>query len=445
MALTKVNLGGWSTGAKMTSAQANAFDDRIIKAADKTADGDTILGAWTMSGAGRIIPSRTVGANGNHTYVAGASTNSIHVTSAVTGSCDYTLSASGAQTNDEITVFCDPDFAYAVTIKDQGGAPIFTIGNPGNANVYADGAWATFKYIGGWQRMCFAPTRAAFQSEAFAANGTFTVPYGVTKLLLIGWGGGGGGGGGGNAGSTVDIWQSGGGGGGGALQSTVMVTVTPGDVIPVTVGPGGAGGAATVNGGYGSPTLFGGLAIFAGAQGGRNGGNANADTATYQMYTHGGSHVANYLGDVASPNYWFADSDAPAVLPPILPRGYGGPGLLSSNVNGSGNGAPNHAGANAAGGSGGTPGTDSGSYRGGGPGGGGGAGPGGPGGAGGNGGNANGSGVGAVGGAGTAAPSANSGAGGGGGGSAGNGTSGTPAGGAAAAAAAGHLLVSWVK
>ena len=66
------------------------------------------------------------------------------------------------------------------------------------------------------------------QTQTYTANGTFTVPAGVTSVQVEAWGGGGAGGG-------VDgvNWQNraGGGGGGGAYVKNTSVVVTPGSAI----------------------------------------------------------------------------------------------------------------------------------------------------------------------------------------------------------------------
>lgn len=78
---------------------------------------------------------------------------------------------------------------------------------------------------------------AAVSSFAlFTSNGTFTVPAGVTKVMVEMIGGGGGGGGGG---------ASSGSGGGNALPVVSVVTVTQGASVSVVVGGGGVGGTVT--------------------------------------------------------------------------------------------------------------------------------------------------------------------------------------------------------
>ena len=75
-------------------------------------------------------------------------------------------------------------------------------------------------------------------SHTFTANGTFTVPVGVTSVTIQTWGGGG-------KGSTLSSIGVGGGGGGGAYSSGI-VSVTSGNNYAVTVG---AGSTSTAPGG----------------------------------------------------------------------------------------------------------------------------------------------------------------------------------------------------
>lgn len=80
--------------------------------------------------------------------------------------------------------------------------------------------------------------------QMYNMPGTFswTVPAGVTKILISGCGGGGGGGGSGGGSSTN---RSGGAGGGGAgkAQLPTLRSVTPGTTLSITIGAGGNGGA----------------------------------------------------------------------------------------------------------------------------------------------------------------------------------------------------------
>ncbi|XLV72547.1 glycine-rich domain-containing protein [Ralstonia syzygii subsp. celebesensis] len=107
--------------------------------------------------------------------------------------------------------------------------------------------------------------------QQFTANGSFTVPAGVTKLWVSLVGGGGGG-----AGSINGAAYTAGGGGSGGVQYRVPVTVTPGQVVAVTIGSGGAGGIgsgsggtyANSNGASGGASTFGALLTASGGAGG---------------------------------------------------------------------------------------------------------------------------------------------------------------------------------
>jgi hypothetical protein len=71
------------------------------------------------------------------------------------------------------------------------------------------------------------------QNQTFTANGTFTVPAGITTITVEAWGGGGGGG-------AATGNPAGGGGGAGGSFVRKVISVTPGQSIPVVVGTGGA-------------------------------------------------------------------------------------------------------------------------------------------------------------------------------------------------------------
>ena len=109
---------------------------------------------------------------------------------------------------------------------------------------------------------------------AITANGTFTVPAGVSRAYVRLWGAGGGGGGS----STT----SGSGGGGGGYSEGLVSGLTAGGTIAVTVGAGGAGGSSAGNGGNGGSTSFGSYLSATGGLGGNagSGGNASGGTGT---------------------------------------------------------------------------------------------------------------------------------------------------------------------
>jgi len=117
----------------------------------------------------------------------------------------------------------------------------------------------------------------------FLTGSTWTVPGGITTVLLTGCGGGGGGGAGG--GCAVNAGGGGGGGAGGSarVSSVYVGNIIPGTVYTVTVGTGGLGGTADTGTGNqtdgidGSDTTIAGpggtplIATFYGAQRGFKG------------------------------------------------------------------------------------------------------------------------------------------------------------------------------
>lgn len=122
-------------------------------------------------------------------------------------------------------------------------------------------------------------------SQAFTASGVFVVPAGVTTITveLVGAGGSGGG--------------NGGGGGGGGGYASSLVTVTPGDSIPVYIGVAGGG---TVAGSSAVPS-FNML-----ASGGDNGtwiANPNIGGGGTGGMGMGGN-IANHTGGDGGGGYW---------------------------------------------------------------------------------------------------------------------------------------------
>lgn len=109
------------------------------------------------------------------------------------------------------------------------------------------------------------------RSQSFFTGGSFTVPPGVTSIYISAAAGGGGGGSGAtNNGGQSSLVGGGGGGGGGAGQSIYKkaYTVTPGQIIDITVGSGGEGGVGSTAGagkfgGNGGATVIGTLITLA--------------------------------------------------------------------------------------------------------------------------------------------------------------------------------------
>ena len=119
-------------------------------------------------------------------------------------------------------------------------------------------------------RISASGTTGTLRLQEFNESGTFTVPDGVTRLIVYLFGAGGGGGGGASADQYDFTYNSQGGGGGGSGEvKRVEIDVTPGQQIPVTIGAGGLGGGPGRHGNNGGLTSFG---SFASVNGGRRGG-----------------------------------------------------------------------------------------------------------------------------------------------------------------------------
>ena len=116
------------------------------------------------------------------------------------------------------------------------------------------------------------------RKAVFTANGTYTVPAGVTTLWVSGCAGGGGGSGGGASNSATGGAGSGAGGGAGEPILRQEYSVAPGDSISITIGAGGAGGAGgAADGGSGAAGAGGGNTVV-----------TNSTTATTLVTLTGG-------------------------------------------------------------------------------------------------------------------------------------------------------------
>jgi len=162
--------------------------------------------------------------------------------------------------------------------------------------------------------------------QVYRADGTFTVPAGVTRIMVELWGAGGGGG----AYHIVPHTYcavNGGGGGSGAYAKGVFA-VTPGADYSFTCGRGGVGGGVHTNGvsdrgSFGSATSFGSLLT---AAGGGSGGAGSGEEGTSCQGGNGGNGGRQESGGTEGQSYIvingsngqsgdFADSGAPGTAP----------------------------------------------------------------------------------------------------------------------------------
>jgi len=179
-----------------------------------------------------------------------------------------------------------------------------------------------------------------FCSKTYTENGNWTAPAGVKNVIVFGHGGGAGGSSGRD---EAGAW--GGYGGGGAASAPLPVEVAPNTTYAVTIGAGGAGGAATDgvaynNGTDGNPSTFGGTAF--------KGARAIDATASDGFFGPLGTMRGGAAGEVVADSE-DADNEFYASQPSVYAAGTaaaaateegrpGGPGDGLGGVGGSGGG-----------------------------------------------------------------------------------------------------------
>jgi hypothetical protein len=144
-------------------------------------------------------------------------------------------------------------------------------------------------------------------TQKFTSNGAFTVPNNVTTIYVSAVAGGGGGAAGASS-STTLVAAGGAGGGNGNILIKQQYTVTPGQVIALTIGGAGAPGAYGAygtNGGAGSTggnTLIGSLATLTGGGAGAGGnvGSTWAAGGVVSGYSNAGNGQAVILNNQAT-------------------------------------------------------------------------------------------------------------------------------------------------
>lgn len=130
----------------------------------------------------------------------------------------------------------------------------------------------------------------------YTASTTLTVPAGITLNEVECWGAGGG------AGGVTGTAQSSGGTGGAYARK--VVSVTPGQVITITIGAAGTGGVGATNGGTGGTTSFGALLSAPGGGpgfGSSSGGQSTTSAGTAGA-TSGALNLPGYSGSGGAPN-----------------------------------------------------------------------------------------------------------------------------------------------
>lgn len=203
---------------------------------------------------------------------------------------------------------------------------------------------ATFLYDGTNFQLLSLASQIVSNVVSLTTVGTssWTVPAGVYRVKARVWAGGGGSGGAYNGGN------SGGGGGGGYAEG--FYAVTPGQVIPYTIGAGGTAGLATTTptaGGAGGSSSFG---AFLSATGGSGGAPAAASGVSAAGGAGGagtGGNIINVAGGASSGGLFGVgagggNGGAPYGIPGIPSGGYNGTGVAGVVPGGGagGTGAP---------------------------------------------------------------------------------------------------------
>ena len=179
------------------------------------------------------------------------------------------------------------------------------------------------------------------QTLTFTANGTWTVPCGVTSVTVTCWGGGGGGAGDGGSSATT----GGGGSSGGMVTSTIAVV--SGTSIAYTIGAGGAGGcgggggcpAAGGPGGPGGITTFSTVSALGGNGGAANNGAGGTAVVGGSAGTSGANNVSGAGGAGFGPGGVSVTSDGNGNTPtPNSAAGGSGANNVSGSTNTGGSG-----------------------------------------------------------------------------------------------------------
>lgn len=116
MTISRANASGWGTGSGLTSGQANALDLNTTYALDKrSGQTDTLASVVSCSGAGRVVETRTAGADADTTYALSSGISIIDAATGLTSGRTYTLSVTGAIAGDRVVVIGGSN---DVTVKD---------------------------------------------------------------------------------------------------------------------------------------------------------------------------------------------------------------------------------------------------------------------------------------------------------------------------------------
>lgn len=262
------NIGGYPQGAVVTSADLQG--EWISTADNNTNNPDTNGASWVPGYAYGAAVVGTTGVNLSTT-----------VTLTPAQAAKSIIFIQGNLTAATTVVF--PPWAKNWLIVNNTGTGAFTL----TAKTAAGSGVVVNRYdvapiLCDTTNILAAQRAASANIARYTANGSFTVPSGVTTIYVSGCGGGGGGGGCQTVGSP-NIVSGGGGGGAASFAIREARTVTPGQVLAVTIGAAGAGGTAGSPGVTGGTTSLGAIVTL----GSGTGGGAGTGGA-YTNYIAGG-------------------------------------------------------------------------------------------------------------------------------------------------------------
>jgi hypothetical protein len=257
-AQVSVYLAGTTVGATVYSYNTSSNGTNIVPQVTSGTDGTVLF--WLDSNdyaSGQLfdifIVSGSLGVSLSNVQIivwdAVNATNAVNATSAQNATKLST--ARNISTSGDATGVASFDGSADITIP-------LTLANTGvNNGVYGSNTQIPQLTVDKKGRVTSATALSLFTAQntaVFTSSGTWTVPQGVTTILVSGCAAGGGGGGGGTTNSSGGSAVSGAGGGAGQSVIKKSISVIPGHSLSITIGAGGAGGAGGAAGGSNGAT-----------------------------------------------------------------------------------------------------------------------------------------------------------------------------------------------